>query len=227
MEHHLLHGGRLAFSRQMPCAIWAVLYLLLTSHASSEGKTSHSFPALLLQRVKSHMCDAILPWLQHAQGIGLEEVAQKQTYVSGPAQRLQSDHPAWPGWGPRGLGDRVSNRFDFPRGSCLCWSPTDLLTLETRAVHTQGRKSTFCLLFAKIYSFDLCLLMQLAQYLFVKVKSLLRFQMLWDKTLWRMTSICTSRAYYCGRVRKVHVHAACSPERLLFFLTNLLRDTMS
>jgi len=37
--------------------------------------------------------------------------------------------------------------------------------LETRAVHMQDRKNTFCLLFAKMYNFDLCLLMQLAQYL--------------------------------------------------------------
>lgn len=94
LEHRLRYGGRLAFSRQMPCAIWAVLYLLLKSQASSEGKTGHGFPALLLQHVKSHVRDATLPRLQHIQGIGLEDMAQKQMYVSGPAQHLQSENPA-------------------------------------------------------------------------------------------------------------------------------------
>jgi len=70
----------------MLCAIWAVLYLLLKSQALSEGKTGHGFPALLLQHVKSHTRDATLPWLQCTQGIGLEDTAQKHTYVSGPAQ---------------------------------------------------------------------------------------------------------------------------------------------
>lgn len=94
LEHRLQYGGHLAFSRQVPCAIWAVLYLLLKSQASAEGKTGHDFPALLLKHVKSPMCDAILPWLQHTQGIGLEGMAQNQPSISPLAQRLQSDNPA-------------------------------------------------------------------------------------------------------------------------------------
>lgn len=40
-----------------------VLYLLLGSQASPEGRADYGFPALLLQHIKSYMCDVALPWL--------------------------------------------------------------------------------------------------------------------------------------------------------------------
>lgn len=86
--------------------------------------------------------------------------------------------------------------------TCSCWK----LELYTCRI---GRVRSAFFFLAKIYSFALCLLIQLPQYLFVKAKVLLQFEMLWHKTFWRMTSICTSHTCYCGWAGRVHVQADC------------------
>lgn len=55
--------GSLHAQFQMPSATGPVLYLVLRSQALPGGMAGHGFPALLLQHIKSYLCDVALPWL--------------------------------------------------------------------------------------------------------------------------------------------------------------------
>lgn len=46
-----------------------------------------------LQHIKSHMRGNSSAWIQQAQGIEPEELAQTKMYISGPGQQLQPDNP--------------------------------------------------------------------------------------------------------------------------------------
>lgn len=98
LEHCLQFGSHLVFSHQVPCAVQAVLNLLFKTQASSEGKQRQGKARLscaLAAHVKSYTYDATLQQLQHTQGTGLEDMAQKQMHISEPDQHLQSANAAW------------------------------------------------------------------------------------------------------------------------------------
>lgn len=77
LEHCLWCGGHLVFSRQMPCTIWAVLYLLLRSQSSFEGMTNHGFLALCCNMLNP-TCDAILPCHSTPKALGLKTLHERK-----------------------------------------------------------------------------------------------------------------------------------------------------